>query len=104
MKAYRVGWMVVCAAICVVGVGVVFVLSSAALLFLFLSFAIVGSILTPAVAGPSGTGLHGSEPVFSSPAQWSRGRWPVRSSASRSSSVRVWSRSSLSARRAHRPP
>jgi hypothetical protein len=51
MTAYRVGWMVVCAALCVLGVGVVFVLSPAGLLFLFVSFAIVGPVLTPAVAG-----------------------------------------------------
>jgi hypothetical protein len=51
VKAYRVGWMVVCTVLCVVGVCVVFVLSPASLLFLFLSFAIVGPILTPAVTG-----------------------------------------------------
>ena len=49
MKAYRVGWMVVCTALIVVGVGAVFILSSAMLLFLFLAFATVGPILTPAV-------------------------------------------------------
>jgi hypothetical protein len=51
VKAYRVGWMVVCAALCAVGVGVLFIVSSATLLFLFVSFAMVGPILAPAVAG-----------------------------------------------------
>lgn len=51
MRAYRVVWTLLCAALAVVGVGAVFVFSPAALLFLFLAFATVGPILTPAVVG-----------------------------------------------------
>ena len=51
MTAYRVVWMVLCAALAVVGTIEVFVLSPATLLVLFLVFAFVGPILTPVVVG-----------------------------------------------------
>lgn len=49
MRAYRVVWTLLCAALALAGTTAAFVLSPAVLLFLFLAFAAVGPILTPAL-------------------------------------------------------
>lgn len=54
MKAYRVVWLAVCATLAMVGVSVLVVLSPAALAWLFLASAVVGTILTLAVVTEEG--------------------------------------------------
>lgn len=54
MSAYRIVWLVVCAALALVGISVAFILSPAAVLVLFLTFAFVGALLTLVVVSEHG--------------------------------------------------
>lgn len=54
MRAYRIVWLVLCAALAMVGASVAFVVSSAALAVVFPAFAVVGSILAHAVVSEYG--------------------------------------------------
>lgn len=55
MKVYRVLWLAVCVPLAVGGMWVAYVLSPAALAFLFIAFALVGAMLTVCVVRQDGT-------------------------------------------------
>jgi hypothetical protein len=56
MKLYKAAWLIVCAAVGLVGVSVMLLLSPPAFVFLFLSFGIVAIVVTQAVSGRSDMG------------------------------------------------